>query len=225
MLECRLPASFMFCPQCQVEYRTGFIRCSDCEVDLVEELRKEGPPFDDALTLLWECADQTECVGVCRDLRNADIPYQVDQVPQERTAGMRVEWRYRILISPGDLDRAKELLGIDAPQNTIPSSGDDEEEVVDPTAELPDAGAPLAAEPKRRDTYTDPWYPEDATVAVWSEDGDDFSSGIERSLDANRIHCRCDSDKPGTKRIFVRPEDESFAREIVREIIEGTPLQ
>jgi hypothetical protein len=224
-VECTLPASFMFCPKCKVEYRTGFIRCSDCEVDLVEELPKEGSPFDDALTLLWECADQTECVGVCRDLKNADIPYQVDQIPYERDARMRVEWRYRILISPNDLDRAKELLHIDAPQNTIPSSDDDEEEAVDPTVELPDAGASLAAEPKRRDTYLNPWYPEDATVEVWSQDGDDFSFGIELSLDANRIHCRCDSDKPGAKKIFVRPEDESFAREIVREIIEGTPLK
>jgi hypothetical protein len=138
---------------------------------------------------------------------------------------MRVEWRYRILISPNDLDRAKQLLRIDAPQNTIPLSDDDEEEVVDPTVELPDAGAPLAVEPKRRDTYLDPWYPEDATVEVWSQDGDDFSFGIELSLDANRIHCRYDSDKPGAKKIFVRPEDESFAREIVREIIEDTPLK
>jgi hypothetical protein len=40
--------------------------------------------------LLWECADQTECVGICRDLKNADIPYQVDQVPYERDARMRV---------------------------------------------------------------------------------------------------------------------------------------
>lgn len=28
----------MFCPQCRVEYRPGFTRCSDCEVDLVSEL-------------------------------------------------------------------------------------------------------------------------------------------------------------------------------------------
>src|SRR6266851_5176436 len=76
-----LPTSFMFCPKCKVEYRPGFIRCSDCEVDLVEELPMEGSPSDDALTLLWECADQTECVCVCRDLKNAELPYQVEQVP------------------------------------------------------------------------------------------------------------------------------------------------
>jgi len=53
----------------------------------------------------------------------------------------------------------------------------------------------------------------------------DLSSGIQLSLDANRIHCRCDSDKPGAKKICFRPDDESFAREIICEIVEGTPLQ
>jgi len=61
-------------------------------------------------------------------------------------------------------------------------------------------------EPKRRDTYLDPWYPEDATVEVWRQEGDDLLLGIQRSLDANRIHCRCDSDARGGKKIFVRPE-------------------
>ena len=214
----------MFCPQCKAEYRSGFTQCSDCYVDLVEALPEQESPTQ-ALTLLWECADETECVGVCRDLKEADIPYKVDQIPYERVR-MRVTWHYRILISPDDLDRAKEILGIDAPQHTIPTDdGDDDEEVFDPAVELPDTSASASIEPKRRDTYLDPWYPEDATSEVWRQDGDDLSSGIELSLDANRIHCRSDSDLPGAKKIFVRPEDESFAREIIREIIEGTPMK
>lgn len=30
----------MFCPECRAEYRPGFSRCSDCDVDLVQELGK-----------------------------------------------------------------------------------------------------------------------------------------------------------------------------------------
>lgn len=211
----------MFCPKCKVEYRPGFTRCSDCEVDLVHA-PQEVPSADNELTPLWECADQTECVGVCEDLKRADIPYHVDEIPGERTARMGVKWHYRVQVSRGDFDRAKELFETDVPQNTIPTSEGDDEQVVDPTVELADTGVPLD-DPQRRDAYLDRWYPEDATVEVWSQGVDDISVGIERALDANYIHCRCDSDESDAKKIFVRPEDESFAREIVHEIIDGTP--
>src|SRR6266481_1909144 len=95
-------ARLMFCPQCKAEYRSGFTQCSDCYVDLVGELpekqsssEEEQSFSNEALTLLWECADESECVGVCRDLQEADIPYKVDQIPYERV-GMRVKWHYRI---------------------------------------------------------------------------------------------------------------------------------
>src|SRR6266566_5050252 len=33
----------MFCPQCKAEYRVGFIRCSDCHVELVDHLPVQKP--------------------------------------------------------------------------------------------------------------------------------------------------------------------------------------
>lgn len=33
----------MFCPQCKAEYRPGFDRCSDCDVQLVDHLQVEEP--------------------------------------------------------------------------------------------------------------------------------------------------------------------------------------
>lgn len=35
-----------FCPVCKAEYREGFYRCSDCEVELVADL-EEAEDFDD----------------------------------------------------------------------------------------------------------------------------------------------------------------------------------
>jgi hypothetical protein len=32
----------MFCPECRAEYRPGFTRCADCDVDLVQELHAES---------------------------------------------------------------------------------------------------------------------------------------------------------------------------------------
>ena len=46
---------------------------------------------------------------------------------------------------------------------------------------------------------------------------------IELSLRENRIGTNINVAQDGFRRIFVRPEDEFEAREIVREIKTGTP--
>jgi hypothetical protein len=32
----------MFCPECRAEYRPGFTRCSDCDVELVHEIPEQN---------------------------------------------------------------------------------------------------------------------------------------------------------------------------------------
>ena len=34
----------MFCPSCRAEYKSGIIRCPDCDVDLIDELPPESGP-------------------------------------------------------------------------------------------------------------------------------------------------------------------------------------
>ena len=38
----------MFCPKCKAEYRVGFLRCSDCHVDLIEHPPVEKPAAEEA---------------------------------------------------------------------------------------------------------------------------------------------------------------------------------
>src|SRR6266478_99127 len=38
----------MFCPQCKAEYRVGFVRCSDCDVELVDHLPVDAPSHSPA---------------------------------------------------------------------------------------------------------------------------------------------------------------------------------
>ena len=73
--------------------------------------------------------------------------------------------------------------------------------------------------------YSADWYPEDATVEVSSTPNVGRSSMIVSSLRENFIRCRERSLSNGSKQIFVQPEDQLRAREIVREIEEGRPPQ
>lgn len=65
----------MFCPKCGDEYRPGFTRCTDCDVDLVE---KRPPNIEDAapleLVTVLETGDQS-MIAVARSvLEAANIP-------------------------------------------------------------------------------------------------------------------------------------------------------
>jgi hypothetical protein len=64
------------------------------------------------------------------------------------------------------------------------------------------------------------WNPEGATLAVWSSEQSYPGEIIEMALRENQIHSRFE--KAGRRYdIFVLPEDERRAREIVREVVEG----
>jgi hypothetical protein len=62
----------MFCPECKAEYRQGFTRCADCEVDLVEteqDARRSRRAADEAVSgdlavQVWHGADPHFYLGV-----------------------------------------------------------------------------------------------------------------------------------------------------------------
>src|ERR1700736_2014638 len=61
----------MVCPQCQSEYREGFVRCTDCDVALVSEL--EPAPRKVELTKVFETYDAALTPVVESLLRDAGI--------------------------------------------------------------------------------------------------------------------------------------------------------
>jgi hypothetical protein len=233
-IACSRLCGAMFCPQCKAEYRQGFTHCVDCDVDLIYSLLPESPfasnsgegdgaGREDKLRLVWKGNSQTDCLGVCRDLMKAEIPYKVAQIPAARDFRMRVKCLYEIGVPDGDYERAKELLGIEG--EFADSCYDEEDEREAPPADseesLPRDDSPPDAE-VRNDSYLKPWYPEDATVEIWSQNGDDISGSVVMALKENLIHHRLDR-HDGVSKVFVLPEDEPRAREIVREITEGEP--
>jgi hypothetical protein len=86
-----------------------------------------------------------------------------------------------------------------------------------------DDGGPVAEEP--RDFK--PWFPQDATVEIYSESAQENEDPkawmVEAALRENLIHSRTEDLEHGLRKVFVIPEDETQARELVREILGGSP--
>ncbi|MFC1849043.1 hypothetical protein ACFL27_02430 [candidate division CSSED10-310 bacterium] len=67
----------MFCPNCGAEYRTGFIQCVDCQVDLVPELSSEPEKITEEpieLVTILTTIDFPFLTVVKSILESADIP-------------------------------------------------------------------------------------------------------------------------------------------------------
>jgi len=214
----------MFCPQCHVEYRPGFTHCTDCDVDLVEALpteqgysKEENPTSPDlsntSLEKVWEGDDQASCVCVCKRLRDSNMPYQV------RERNQQVYWsreqHFVILVAPSDAEAALKICN----GGTLDFTDSEEDQAI---MGIP-AQDDLPAQEVHGDWQPKDWFPEDATQEIWSSDKKNYGWMIEMSLKENRINWRMEMQNNMPARIFVLPEDEERAREIVREIVEGAP--
>jgi hypothetical protein len=91
----------MFCPDCGVEYREGFTRCADCNVDLVEEPPPIPEPPSGELVTVLETGDQTLVMLARGILDSAGIPYfaKNDQLQNLFALG-RVGSGFNIAVGP-----------------------------------------------------------------------------------------------------------------------------
>ena len=99
-----------FCPECKSEYRPGFTRCSDCEVDLVERLPEEHEYLD--MVEAGKIPDPSYAGMVCEMFSTEDIPCILDGEEREgMMPGMVDPTRsIGVMVPRENLDRAKELL-------------------------------------------------------------------------------------------------------------------
>ena len=206
----------MFCPECKAEYRAGFTRCADCDVELVAALPEAGHGSMGRANMqeVWSGEEQQSCVEICLVLREAGIPYEVAQ----RSAQFlqKEDARFTIAVPSEFCKQAKEL--------AVDVDGEDlEQQEIIQAAEDDSNEAPDTREEKRR--YLTGWYAEDATIEVTSKSAREWTALIISSLRENLIRFRESVAPDGSKQIFVLPEDEVRARGIVREIEERRPAE
>jgi len=106
--------SSMFCPECKAEYRPGFTRCSDCDVDLVEAIspadRTNELTYGSLGTIkrVWSGKDEERCVTLCERLKVAGIPFQVDQRRHQYL--LRIDEHYVIGVPTEFFDDARKTI-------------------------------------------------------------------------------------------------------------------
>ncbi len=255
----------MYCPQCKAEYRQGFTRCADCDVELVHEpppaarsfgttgeTGSHGKDSDDPFCSFWRGDDPRIHAELCELLNEEGIPHKTVR-REDHLFNLNSKSGFQIGIPFSQFEKAeaaiKDAYGTEEEQEDaarllpyrkgyapavrgtlawrpLPKGfartedGQSEETGNDGAAALEEAA--VDDDSKKRQPHWDPtnWNPEEATLQVWSSEHSYPGEMIEMALRENQIHARFEK-TDGKNAIFVLPEDEVRASEIVREIVEG----
>jgi len=228
----------MFCPQCNAEYRSGFTRCSDCDVALVQDPPHfalagkppvdPGDPNEDPYCSFWKGQDARVRAELCELLEEARIPHKT-VFRSDHLFHFSNFPAYEIGIPFSLFEKAEKLVQQTYGTDDVEDVGAQElaGRVVAPSRNVPilPESVSLAAEdipgPPTTGENAD-WFPEDATANVWSTDTNEPSEFLVAALHENGINCRVDQRGPRTQ-LLVLPADASRARAIIREIIEAAP--
>jgi hypothetical protein len=229
----------MFCPQCNVEYRPGFTRCADCDVDLVNEPphyalaglspADPGDPNEDPFCSFWKGDDARVHAELCEVLDEAGIPHKT-VFRREHLFNLSNYPGYQVGVPFSLFEKAEkavqEAFGTEDAEDRETLSTPRLLESSRPTnRKLPSTMTPAPEEnipgPPTAGEEAD-WYPEDATASVWSTDTGEPSDFLVAALHENGINCRVDQ-RGSRAKLYVLPDDATRASEIVRQVVEGHP--
>ncbi len=231
----------MICPECKAEYRPGFTRCADCDVELVWEQAEDaaasspygaaepGDPNEDPYCSFWKGDDPRIHADLCEVLDEAGIPHNT-VFRRDHLFNLNNFPAYQIGVPFSLFEKAeivvKEAFGsaddqavklLEAPRHIAEGSGGSLEDAGDA-----DAGGGREysrATECRRGRRLVPGRRGRASLDGREHRYRDF---LIAALHENGIRCRVE--RNGSRaRLFVLPEDEAKAGEIVQEVVEGKP--
>lgn len=234
----------MFCPQCRVEYRPGFTRCADCDVDLVHELQlvrtgsyesKEGAAAggdeEDPFCSFWQGDDGRLHAELCTVLDEAGIPHKTVR-REDHLFNLKNFPAFQIGVPFSLFEKAENAVK-DAYE--IDASVADPVQALNPPALIPERrrafeGLPEMLTPSEEENIPGPprgaeqaeGEHEDKEVEVWSGEDDSLGDMLVASLHENQIDVR--REYLGAKQsLLISWRDKARALEIVKEVVEGVP--
>lgn len=242
----------MFCPVCKYEFRRGFTHCNECDVDLVDALPPEeevdhtAPTAAATLdhpTLLWSGASGAIYSALTHALDEADIPYNKEEL-DARLVFTSQHGDLEVWVPVSNLPQAQPILQ-SILANPLNSAAAQDHYI--PADEENDASATLADESDegahdiRMDNAARELYPDEATVEVWAGADENMAEVLKSCLAEVGVACYIHrpgfDDESGSHSesaaasdatsdefaVFVLPQDESRAIQIVRQITDAAP--
>ena len=127
----------MFCPQCRAEYREGFVKCSDCDIPLVDQLpadhtvtdHKAGSETDHGeLVVLrtFPTVVEAELAKSALDSVGIDSMVRSDNEGGQ-SPGLAFSRGVELLVKANDVAAANDMLGIEGLDEASPGLSDAED--------------------------------------------------------------------------------------------------
>ncbi len=213
----------MVCPVCKAEYREGFARCADCDVALVYELPAAaivamepvdpGDAGENPFCSFWKGDDPRLHAELCELLSEEGIPHKTIR-RQDHLFNWNTASAFEIGVPFSAFDKAEAAV-----KEAYGSADDTASEGITARAQLPESSE---ARESRAMWEPGDWYPEEAITEVWADKFPEMTALLAASLGENQIHSRV-AQAGGMHKLFVLREDETRAREIVRQVVEAVP--
>ena len=233
----------MFCPECRVEYRAGFTHCTDCDVDLVDELSLERTDLcaanpgdqEDPFCAFWQGDDRRLHAELCSVLDAAGIPHKTVR-REDHLFNLKNFPAFQIGVPFSLFERAETAVK-DAYEMDV--GGTDAAASLNPPALIPDHARvirklPEALTPSKAENVPGPpeagddadddaeWQFEGGGTEVWCGEDTSLADMLVRALRENTIAVRRRISH-GRHLLLVSSEEEAKAREIAKQVVEDVP--
>jgi hypothetical protein len=226
----------LFCPNCKLEYRAGFTRCADCDVDLVAALPKPADAQEVGVhdlrspSVLRRGVSVSDAAVIRDALKAAGIRFNTRRASAEIVADGSAS--YEFWVNNEDRPNAQSVLeaaleAADANEpldstsaHPAPSGGGNSE-----TPAEVDASGPGSDEAPSQDDDLNEFGElddEELTAVAWSGNAADQADLLKICLREVGIASRV-AKNAANVRLLVAEKDAMRSREIVREVIEAAP--
>jgi len=207
----------MVCPSCNAKFPHGTVFCSRCHVTLVSDLDEADETVEraypgSALVHLWRGEDAALHASLLEALKEASIPFYEQPLgtgPSALPIDRLLEhahprFGFEVAVLSSHLAEAEIIL-----ERLL------KEGPVDMALAAAETGEPanLMSEKSVRGM---------ATCEVWAGEDGTLAGFLEAALRENQILVRMESHGQRFS-IYVPPEEELRAREIIQEVVEGVP--